>query len=125
MTIIEKAHELGKLIKESAEMEALKTAEATQANDEEAQKFVAEFNIKRMNLARDIQEGKMSQEDAIKANNEAFEEMVEKCQVIKDYVEAKKNFDKVVNDVNNIINIYIAGEPEGCTHNCHTCGGCH
>lgn len=125
MTIIEKAHELGKLIKESAEMEALKTAETAQANDEEAQKFVAEFNIKRMNLARDIQEGKISQEDAIKANNEAFEEMVEKCQVIKDYVEAKKSFDKVVNDVNNIINIYIAGEPEGCTHNCHTCGGCH
>lgn len=125
MTIIEKAHELGKLIKESAEMEALKTAETAQANDEEAQKFVAEFNIKRMNLARDIQEGKISQEDAIKANNEAFEEMVEKCQVIKDYVEAKKSFDKVVNDVNNIINIYIAGEPDGCTHNCHTCGGCH
>ena len=125
MTILEKAHELGKMIKESPEMEALKNAEKAQANDEEAQKFVAEFNIKRMNLARDIQEGKISQEDAIQKNNEAFEEMVEACKLIKDYVEAKQSFDKMVNDVNNIINIYIAGEPEGCTHNCHTCGGCH
>lgn len=125
MTITEKAHELGKMIKESPEMQALRNAEKAQANDEEAQNFVAEFNIKRMNLARDIQEGKISQEDAIKKNNDAFAEMVEACKVIKDYVEAKQNFDKVVNDVNNIINIYIAGEPEGCTHNCHTCGGCH
>ena len=125
MTILEKAHELGKMIKEAPEMEALKNAEKAQAEDEGAQKLVAEFNLKRMNLARDIQEGKISQEDAIKMNNEAFEEMVEACQLIKDYVEAKKSFDKMVNDVNNIINIYIAGEPEGCTHNCSTCGGCH
>ena len=33
MTIVEKAHELGKLIKESAEMEALKNAEKAQAED--------------------------------------------------------------------------------------------
>lgn len=125
MTIIKKAHELGQLIKESEEMEALRVAEKVQAEDEAAQKAVAEFNLKRMNLARDIQEGKITQEEAIKMNNEAFAEMVDGCEVIKAYVEAKQAFDKVVNDVNNIINIYIAGEPEGCTHNCHTCGGCH
>lgn len=125
MTITEKAHELGKLIKESPEMQALQNAEKAQANDEDAQKLVADFNLKRMNLARDIQEGKISQEEAIKMNNDSFGEMVEASASIKNYVEAKKNFDKIVNDVNNIINIYIAGEPEGCTHNCHTCGGCH
>lgn len=125
MTIAEKAHELGKMIKESPEMEALTKAEKAQANDEEAQKFVAEFNLKRMNLARDIQEGKISQEDALKKNNDAFMEMVESCSAIKEYVEAKQNFDKIVNTVNGIINIYIQGEPEGCTHDCHTCGGCH
>ena len=125
MTIIKKAHELGQLIKESEEMEALRVAEKVQAEDEAAQKAVAEFNLKRMNLARDIQEGKITQEEAIKMNNEAFAEMVDGCEVIKAYVESKQAFDKVVNDVNNIINIYIAGEPEGCTHNCHTCGGCH
>ena len=125
MTIAEKAHELGKMIKESAEMEALKAAEKAQAEDEATQKAVAEFNLKRMNLARDIQEGKLTQEEAIKQNNDAFAQMVEANQLIKNYVEAKQAFDKVVNEVNNIINIYIAGEPEGCTHNCSTCGGCH
>lgn len=126
MTIIEKAHELGQLIKDSDEMKALRVAEEAQAQDEDAQKLVSEFNLKRMNLARDMQENKLSQEDAIKQNNDAFNEMVEKSETIKNYVEAKKAFDKLVNGVNSVINIYIVGEQGGgCTHDCHTCGGCH
>lgn len=125
MTIIEKAHELGQLIKDSEEMQALKAAEAAQAEDKGAQELVAEFNIKRMNLAKDMQEGKLSQEDAIKQNNDAFNEMVEKSEVIKEYVEAKKAFDKLVTGVNSVINLYIMGEQGGCSHDCHSCGGCH
>ena len=125
MTITEKAHELGQMIKECDEMKALREAEEAQANDENAQAQVAEFNIKRMNLARDMQEGKITQEEAMKQNNDAFNEMVEKCETIKNYVEAKKAFDNVINEVNGIINIYIMGEQGGCTHDCHTCGGCH
>ncbi len=126
MTIIEKAHELGVMIKDSDEMKALREAEQAQAQDDQAQQLVADFNLKRMNLARDMQEGKLSQEDAIKKNNEAFEEMVQKSETIKAYVEAKKAFDKMVNGVNSVINIYIVGEQGGgCTHDCHSCGGCH
>ena len=125
MTIIEKANELGELIKASEEMANLKAAEKAQAEDEAAQKLVEEFNLKRMNLARDMQEGKLSQEDAIKQNNDAFAEMVEKSEVIKNYVEAKKAFDKLISGVNSVINLYIMGDQGGCTHDCHTCGGCH
>lgn len=125
MNMLEKAHELGQLIKESEEMKALKAAEEAQANDETAQTKVADFNIKRMNLARDMQEGKITQEEAIKQNNEAFNEMIESCEAIKNYVEAKKAFDNMLNEVNGIINVYITGEQGGCTHDCHTCSGCH
>lgn len=125
MTITEKAHELGRMISDSEELKALKAAEKEQAEDEEAQKLVAEFNMQRMNLARDIQENKLTEEDAIKKNNEAFEEMIKKSESIKKYVEAKQAFDKMINGVNNVINFYIMGEQEGCTHDCHTCGGCH
>ena len=126
MTVIEKANELGQLIRECPEMKALTDAEAAQAKDEAAQELIKEFNLKRMNLARDMQEGKLTQEEAIQKNNEAFAEMVEKSESIKAYVEAKKNFDKLLNVVNNIINLYITGEQAGgCTHDCSTCGGCH
>lgn len=125
MTIIEKANELGELIKASEEMAALKAAEKAQAEDEAAQKLVEEFNLKRMNLARDMQAGKLTQEEAIKQNNDAFSEMVEKSEVIKNYVDAKKAFDKLIAGVNSVINLYIMGDQGGCTHDCHTCGGCH
>ena len=124
MTIIEKAHELGEMIEKSEEMAALKAAEAAQAADDDAQQLVADFNIKRLNLAREIQSGKITEEEAIKKNNEAFAEMVEKSETIKAYVDAKEKFDKMVNGVNNVINIHIMGE-QGCTHDCSTCGGCH
>ncbi|MBR4720810.1 MAG: YlbF family regulator [Clostridia bacterium] len=125
MTIIEKAHELGKMIEESEEMKALKEAEKAQAEDDEAQQLVADFNIKRMNLARQIQGGKMTEEEAIKKNNEAFSEMVDASESIKNYVMAKESFDKLVNGVNSVINLYIVGKQDGCTHDCSTCGGCH
>lgn len=125
MTIIEKAHELGEMIEASEEMKALKEAEKIQAEDDAAQQLVADFNIKRMNLAREIQSGKITEEEAIKKNNEAFSEMVEKSESIKNYVAAKENFDKMVNGINNVINIYIMGKQGGCTHDCSSCGGCH
>jgi cell fate (sporulation/competence/biofilm development) regulator YlbF (YheA/YmcA/DUF963 family) len=125
MTIIEKAHELGEMIKASKEMEALSLAEKKQGEDSEAQELIADFNIKRLNLAREIQSGKITEEEAIKKNNDAFSEMVEKSKSIADYVEAKKQFDNLVNSVNNVINVYIMGEQKGCTHDCSTCGGCH
>lgn len=125
MTITEQTHELGKLIKASAEMQAYKAAEEAQMNDEEAKKLMQEFNMQRMNLARDMQEGKISQEEAVKKNNEAFEAMVEKSEVIKNFIEAKKAFDAVIGEINGILNFYITGQEPGCTHNCSTCGGCH
>ena len=125
MTIFEKAHELGELIKESPEMKAMDEAEEIQKNDSEAQKLLEEFNLQRMNLARDMQNGKIKQAEAIIKNNEAFAKMINQSENIKKYVEAKKEFDTMVAEVNKIINRYITGEDVSCTHNCNTCGGCH
>ena len=125
MNLIEKAHELGQMIKECPEMLEMQKCEEAQANDNEAQELLKEFNLKRMNLVRDMQENKITREEATKKNSEAFAEMLEKSKVISDYVEAKKDFDAVVTQVNNIINMYITGQDGSCTHNCATCGGCH
>ncbi len=125
MTIMQKAHELGELIKESSEMKAMDEAEEIQKNDALANELLKEYNLKRMNLARDMQSGKIEQAEAIIKNNEAFSEMVKKSETIKNYVEAKKNFDDMVQEVNKILNFYITGQDPNCTHDCSTCGGCH
>lgn len=127
MDIIEKARELGEMIQESEQMAKMKDMEAKQAADETAQTLLQEFNLERMNLARDMQSGKLSQEDAVKKNNAAFDAILEKSPVLKQYVEAKGEFDNLVNQINGVLNFYITGQDQdqSCTHDCGTCGGCH
>ena len=125
MTIFEKTSELGEMIQICEEMKAYKDAEARQASDEATQEHMKEFNMNRLNLARDMQNGKISREDAIEANNKAFEALCEKAPLVREYVDAKAKFDAVVNQVNSIINFYITGQTGDCTHDCSTCGGCH
>ena len=125
MDILEKTRELGQMIQDSEEMKAYKAAELAQAEDDTAQVLMQEYNVKRMNLARDMQNGKIEREEAVKKNTEAFEEVLEKSETIKNYIEAKKSFDDLVQQINRIINFYITGQDPDCTHNCSTCGGCH
>lgn len=123
--IMEKTRELGELIQNSEEMKKAKNAEILQGNNDEAQELLREFNLQRMNLARDMQNKVISREEAVKKNNEAFEAMLEKSEVIKNYIEAKQEFDAMVNQVNQVLNFYITGQDPNCTHDCSSCGGCH
>ena len=123
--IIEKARELGEVIQQSEEMKRYKTAELKQSQDDEAAELMREYNIKRMNLARDMQNGKIERAEAVKQNTLAFEEMVEKSETIKEFVEAKKEFDMAIQRMNQMLNFYITGQDPNCTHDCSTCGGCH
>ncbi len=125
MDIFAKTTELGEMILESEAMKKMKEKDAAQLADEAAQKALGEFNLQRMNLARDMQEGKISKEEAIKKNTEAFQNMVKENAVIGEYVEAKKTFDAMISKINGILNYYITGQDPNCTHDCSTCGGCH
>ena len=123
--ILEKTRELGKLMQNSEEMKKVKEAEAAQSLDEAAQELLKEFNLNRMNLARDMQNGNITREEAIEKNNKAFDEVLEKSETIKKFIEAKNEFDAVINQMNQILNFYITGQDPNCTHDCSTCGGCH
>ena len=72
MTLLEKAHELGEMIKECPEMKALQDAEKRQEEDVAAQELLKEFNLKRMNLVRDMQSEKITREEAAMKNSQAF-----------------------------------------------------
>lgn len=124
MTIIEKATELGKMIEESAEMKALKEAETAQQNDETAMNLIQEYNLKRMNIARDMHEKKMTQDEAIKANEEAYQTLMNN-EAIANYVNAKEAFNDMIQKVNDVLTYYITGEEPGCSCDCGSCGGCH
>ena len=57
------------MIQETEEFKALKAAEIAQAEDENAKTLLMEFNLRRMNLGRDIQEGKITEAEAIEFVN--------------------------------------------------------
>ena len=50
---------------------------------------------------------------------------------VKEYLEAKSNFNDIIKKVNSIISFCIQGEEQelasegGCSGNCGSCGGCH
>lgn len=124
MTIKEKAEELGEMIKASKEYTAFKAAEDVQNNDETAQELLKEFNLKRMNLARDMHNGVITQDEAVKKSQEDFDALAQNS-VIAAYIEAKNAFDAVVEEVNATLNYYITGQQPGCSCDCGSCGGCH
>lgn len=123
--IFNKVRELGEMIQNSEEMKSMKDAEAIQEQDETAREELKAFNLNRMNLARDMQSGKLSREEAVEKNNKAFDELCEKAPAVKNYIDAKKQFDAMVEQINQILNYYITGMDPSCTHDCSTCGGCH
>ena len=123
-TILEKARELGEAIQQSEEMKRYKAAELKQSQDEEAAELMREYDIRRINLARDMQNGKIERAEAVRQNTAAFEEIVEKSETIKEFVAAKKEFDLAIQSMNRILNYYITGQDPDCTHDCSTCGGC-
>lgn len=126
MDIFEKTRELGELIRSSQEMANVQAAEAAQDADETAQTLLKEYNLERMNLVRDMQAGKITHEEAVAKNTEIFEKTIATNETIANYIEAKKQFDAMVNEVNQILNYYITGqEPGGCSCDCSSCGGCH
>ena len=125
MTITEKTIELGEMIQASDEMKRVAAARVAKEEDETAKTLMLEFNMSRINLARDMQNGKITQEEAIQKNNEAFDAMIEKSDVLKEYVEAEKALENLTNEIKNILTYYITGHDPKCTHDCSTCGGCH
>ena len=125
--ILEKARELGEAIIESEEFKALKKAELEQENDEEAMALLKEYSELRTSLAQEIQKGDVS-EDEMSAIREKLEEAYEKVTTndhITAYINAQREFQTVLDQMNRIITFHITGEnPGGCSGNCSSCGSC-
>ena len=122
--LILKAQELAEMIKTSKEYLLAKETEKIQANDEKAQEMIKEYNEKRRDIAVKMQYGQMSDEETEavrKEINEAFDKLMA-YDVIKNYVEAQKNFEILNQEIMNIISGAVNG---GCSGSCSSCSGCH
>lgn len=127
--IIEKAQELGKMIAESEIRAKATEAGDRMNNDETASRLLAEYNENIKNAAdgmRGKKPGKSEIEEYKEYTQKEFDKLMEN-ELIKEYVEANKAFDSLVQQVNAVLAYFVSGEEQsgGCTGSCETCGGCH
>ncbi|MCL2337735.1 MAG: YlbF family regulator [Firmicutes bacterium] len=123
MSIIEKAYELGQEIALSKELNDMKEAEMALMSDEMAQKIVLEFNEKQRNFMAMQQQGQELTESQ-KAEVKDLEERMLDNPLIYSFFQAQQGFEKVLEEVNNIISQAISGGEHSCSDDCcSSCGG--
>ena len=133
MDIITMARELGKALQQEETYINWQNAQHVADADQELQKLIGEFNLKRMIINDEAGKKDRDQEKLTQANKEmreVYSKIMSNENMIA-YNEAKEAFDKVANRVQAIVQQSIEGtDPEvadyteSCSGSCSTCGGC-
>lgn len=126
--IIEKAKELGALLQSSEQVQKYNAAKAAFEQDEETQKLVKEFNLHRMTMMT-LGSGENADEARIAEVEERLKDVygrIMESESMKAMQESGKAVEEMMGQVNGVISFYVTGEePQNCTHDCSSCGGCH
>jgi cell fate (sporulation/competence/biofilm development) regulator YlbF (YheA/YmcA/DUF963 family) len=126
MDIIEKAKELGNMIKESSEMAELKNSEAKMMQDEKARAILNDLYLLQDEMSKAMSEGKDRkvlegiQQKFITKQNE-----MQNYDITKSYLEDKSKFDSLMKQINDVIVYSMTGEEPCSDHDCGSCScGC-
>lgn len=134
MDIIKMARELGKAIQQDERYTAYMAAKDANDKDEELQKLIGDFNLKRMNINQEMSNPEKS-EERLKKLDEELKEIY--AQIMGNdgmiaFNTAQNELEQLIGDVNQIITMCANGEDpdtcqvqHGCSGSCSTCGGCH
>lgn len=127
MTIYEQTTALGEAITETEEYKRFKEAEKAQQESQEATDQINDYNKLRNELALQIRNTNPPKEEIDKIRetlDKEFEKLRENP-IIDEYIEANKAFTQLVENINNIIGMYVSGNQGGCGGSCSSCSGCH
>lgn len=128
--IIEKAQELGQMIAESEERARVDETGMKMNADEEAVELLRVYNENRKNATDKLRGTNPSKEELeeFKAYVDAEFKKIVDNKLISDYIEASRDFDNMVNQVNAVLSYFITGQESGdggCSGNCSSCSSCH
>lgn len=130
--ILELAQNLGQAIAKSEEMKVFQEMERIYNEDKEAQRVMNEYEAERAKMTVKAKETGMTP-DSLKLFQGEMKKSMDKLmanKTVKEYLEAKSNFNDIIKKVNSIISFCIQGEEQelasegGCSGNCGSCGGC-
>ena len=126
MDILNKAMELGEMIADSIELKKLKESETRLDCDEHAKTLMGEYKGLQVELVRAT---KSKIESA--ALEEIKERLINKQSELNEYkttiefLQAKDDFEKLMNNVNSVITYAMTGEEKCTSGNCGSCSSCH
>ncbi len=135
MNVIEKARELGKLIQQDERYAAYYKAKEANDSDEELQKLISEFNMKRIQLNTEMSKPDKDKEKLSELDTEIkslYGNIMANSNMTL-FNEAKTAMDDMLSQINMVITLSANGEdPEtcptetshSCSGSCSTCGGC-
>ena len=128
MEIFEMAKLLGLAIREDDRIKKLEEAKKAYEEDETIQVLTTEYGVQQQALATAY--GAAERDEAfinsINGRITAIYEQVIATDTYKKYEAAQNEVNDLMEQVNNAIQAAVSGiEPDGCTHNCATCKGCH
>ncbi len=128
--IIDMAQKLGTMIAKSEESERVSKAADEMNGNEEAVKLLETYNENRKKAADSLRGKAPSKEELDEYRDyvqKEFEKIV-KNPLISEYIEASREFDNMVNQVNAVLSYFITGQENqggGCSGNCSSCSSCH
>ncbi|MGN0589611.1 MAG: YlbF family regulator [Ruminiclostridium sp.] len=138
MDAIKAARELGKAIQADPRYKEYVAAKEANDKDEELQRLIGEFNLKRQNLQMEMHKPQEEQnEEKLQKFNKEMQECyndVMKNVNMANFTIVKNAVDQLLNEINMIIAMCCEGEdPDtcdphahgSCSGSCSTCGGCH
>jgi len=127
-TIVEKARELGKLIKETEEFKKLGYAQVAHDADFDLQANIREFGEVRDQMIEKMSGGveKTPETEKLEAKMSALFKEIKGNANMQALENASKAFDGVMKMVYDVLQMEITGEPpHSCSSDCSSCSGCH
>ena len=134
MDVITMARELGAALQKSDEYTAYVLAKSAADGDEELQRMIGDFNLKKLSLSAEIQKDEKDGEKISALNDEIrslYGEIMSQPAMLA-YNTTKNELDRVLNFIQQIV-VYSANgedpftiqEETSCGGDCSGCSGCH
>ncbi len=136
MSLESALRELGKEIQKDPRFTALQAAAAKNDADEALQQQMQELQLISLNYqqeaakADDADKGKIEE---LQNNYQSLYEEIMKNENMEKYSAVASEMEGMAQYISKMIGLFFDGQdpetcepaPEGCTHDCCTCGGCH
>ena len=134
MDVITMARELGAALQKSDEYPAYALAKSAADGDEELQRMIGDFNLKKLSLSAEIQKEEKDGEKISALNDEIrslYGEIMSQPAMLA-YNTTKNELDRLLNFIQQIV-VYSANgedpftiqEETSCGGDCSGCSGCH